>query len=269
METAFRNVETAHDLEAGSERQLHLLRRRSHVKERAVNAIAQPDHFLEWFNMNVARAILDGLDENKIGEFDDGGFLAGGGQLVKADIFQSFFGNLEFFRIGIINGLLLSIIDDVLHAATFCRIDIVELLDDGAFRGDHRNDLKVGDAPYIIDGKHVQGVGHGQKQLVIQTRNGNDLVIVGQVPGQKFSHFRRYANAGEVDRRSVKDTSHGNGHVRVRNIGFLDDQFQEAGAFFFLLFQQFINLLGAQQTVFHQGVSDAFSEGFGNGGHGK
>jgi len=38
--------------------------------------------------VNVAGAILDGLDNDEVGEFDDRRFSAGGGELIKVDFFD-------------------------------------------------------------------------------------------------------------------------------------------------------------------------------------
>ena len=73
-------------------------------------------------------------------------------------------------------------------------------------------------------------------------------------------------SAGEVDRRRVEDAAHADRHVLLGDVGFFDDQFQEAGAFLLLLLQQFVNLLGGQQAVLDQGVGDAFSKDLATGG---
>jgi len=72
---ALGDVQAAHDFEAGSQRQLHLLGRWGRVHENAVNAVAQPKLFLERFNMHIAGAVFNGLDKDNVGELDDGPLL--------------------------------------------------------------------------------------------------------------------------------------------------------------------------------------------------
>ena len=67
-------------------------------------------------------------------------------------------------------------------------------------------------------------------------------------------------DAGEIDRRRVQDAAHGDGHVLFADVGLLEDQLEQAGAFLLLLLQQFLDLLGRQQAVFDQGVGDAFAK---------
>ena len=89
-QAAFGDVEAAHDFEAGGQRQLHLLGRRRGVHQRAVNAVTQPHGFLERFQVHVAGAVFDGLDDDEIGQLDDGRFFAGSGQLVEVDLVDAF-----------------------------------------------------------------------------------------------------------------------------------------------------------------------------------
>ncbi len=64
----------------------------------------------------------------------------------------------------------------------------------------------------------------------------------------------------EVDRRDVQHAAHADGQVLLADVGFFHDQFDEAGAFLFLLFEQFLDLVRAQQPVLDEGVGDAFSK---------
>jgi hypothetical protein len=44
------------------------------------------------------------------------------------------------------------------------------------------------------------------------------------------------------------------------SVGFLKDELQQAGAAFFLLFEQFLDLLRCEQAVLDEGVGNAFAE---------
>ena len=52
------------------------------------------------------------------------------------------------------------------------------------------------------------------------------------------------------------------GHVLLADVGLLQDQLEQAGAFLLLLLEQFLDLLGGQQAVLDQGVGDAFAKCF-------
>ena len=109
--------------------------------------------------------------------------------------------------------LLLRVLDDVLHGAALGGVNGVQLVDDGLFRGDQRRDFQLGDALDIVHGQDVERVGHGQEQLVVQPGDGQDFVIVRHVARHQVRHFRRNADAGEIDRRGVQDAAHADDQV--------------------------------------------------------
>ena len=153
--------------------------------------------------------------------------------------------SLDAVRVRLGIALLLRVLDDVLHAAALGGIEVVELVEDGLFGGDQRRDLQLGDAPDVVDGQHVQRVGHRQEQLVLQAGDGDDLVVVGHFARQQVGDFERDAEAGEVDGRRVQHAAHRNGHVLLADVGLFEDELEQAGAFLLLLLEQFLDLLGA------------------------
>ena len=180
----------------------------------------------------------------------------------RLTFFDGFLGGLRrcrLLRVGI--PFFLGVLDDVLHAAALGGIEVVQLVDDRLFGGDHRRDFQLGDALDVVNGQHVQRVGHRQEQFVFQPRDRHDLVVVRALrAATKFGHFDGDADAGEVDGRRVQHAAHGNGHVLLADVGLFEDEFEQARAVFLLLFQQFLHLLGRQQAVLDQGVGDAFSK---------
>src|SRR5262249_14242352 len=114
---AFGDVQAAHDFEARCQGQLHLLGRWRGVDEHTIDAVTQAQPALKRFDVNVARAIFDCLDQDQVGQFDDRSLFAGGGQLIEIDFLDGVTGYLEVLRIGIDNiALRLGVLDDVLHA---------------------------------------------------------------------------------------------------------------------------------------------------------
>ena len=137
---------------------------------------------------------------------------------------------------------------------------VVELVDDRLFGGDQRGDFELGDALDVIHGEDVERVGHRQEQLVLQAGNRDDLVVLCDFARQQVRHLRRDADARQVDGRDVEHAAHRNGHVLLADVGFLDDELDEARAFALLLFEQFFDLLGGEQAVLDEGVGDAFTK---------
>ncbi len=130
---ALGNIQAAHDFEARSQRELHLLRRRRGVHEHAIYAVTKAKRLFKWLDMNIARAVFDGLNQDQVRQFDDRRFFAGSRQLIEIDFFQRFPRNLNLIGIRIFLSLLLGILDDVLHAAALGGINVVQLLDDRLF----------------------------------------------------------------------------------------------------------------------------------------
>src|SRR6266498_17960 len=261
-QSPFGDVQAAHDLQARGEGDLQILRRRHLVHQRAIDAVAQADHFLEGLDVNVAGAFLDGLDEDEVGQLDDRRLFGGGGQLVEVDLLGDFLDRLQSVGFGGDLGLLGGIVDDLLHAARFAGVEVVQLVEDGFLGSDHGRDVHFADAPDVVDGQHVERVGHGQEKFVFQAGDGNDFVIVADFAREQIGDLGRDAATTEVDRRDVEDAAHGNGHVGLGHEPLVDDHLEEAGAFLFLLFEQFFDLLGEEQAILHQRIGDAFSKGF-------
>ena len=114
-QSPFGDVEAAHDFEARSQSQLQLLGRRGGVYQHAVNAITQAHCSFEWLQMHVAGTVFNGLNDDEVGEFDDGRFFAGGSELVEVHILAGFLDG--FHGVGVHAGfkLLFGILDDVFY----------------------------------------------------------------------------------------------------------------------------------------------------------
>ena len=265
-QAAFGDVQAAHDFEPGGQGELHGFRGRGGIDKDAVNAVTQAKGLFERLDVDVAGAVLDSLDKNDVGQLDNGGFLAGSGQLVEIHFLDGFSGELDVVGLGLL-GACAGFLDDILHAAALGGIDAVELIHDRLFRGDQGRDFQTRGALDVVNGENVQRVGHGQEKLVFQARDGDHFVIVGHVAGDKVADFRRDSEAREVDGGRVQDTAHGDGHVRLTDVSFFEQEFEEACAFLFLLLEQLFNLFLAEQAVLDEGVGNAFSKGF-NGWHG-
>src|SRR5436190_19129486 len=163
---ALGDVEAAHDLHAGHQGDLEILGRRRAIHEHTVNAVTEAHHFVEWLDVHVARSVFDGLEDNKIGQLDDGRLLGGSVELVNVYFLDDFLDGFE--TIGVFGGLLFGILDDVLHRARFGTLDLMKFFGNGALGSNQRNDLKLGDAPDVVDSEDVERVGHRENEAVFQ-----------------------------------------------------------------------------------------------------
>ncbi len=85
------------------------------------------------------------------------------------------------------------------------------------------------------------------------------MVVFG-FPRQQVGDFLRDVDASEIDGGDVEHAAHADGEVLLADVGLVHDELDEAGALFFLLFEQFLHLSRAQEAVLDERVGDAFSE---------
>ena len=81
------DVERRHDLDAARDRVLELERRRHLLGEHAVDAIANSQLFLVWLDMDIACALLDGVEQHHIHETNDRSVLARFLEFEQIDVF--------------------------------------------------------------------------------------------------------------------------------------------------------------------------------------
>jgi len=257
---AFRDVQAAHDFEAGDQGQLHLFGRRGGVHQYPVNPVAQPQRFVERLDMHVAGAVLHRLDQDEVGQLDDGRLFGGGSQFVQVDLLDRLPGHLHVVRVLVGNGLFLRVLDDVLDAAAPDGVNLGQLVLDRLFRGDQHGHFHPGDVAHVVAGQDVERVGHGQEQLVFQPRDGHHLMVVGDFPRKEVGHFQGDVEVRQVDGRDVEHAPHRHRHVQIGDVGFFQQQLEQAGAFLLLQFEYFRDLLAREQAVFDQDVNDAFAK---------
>ena len=78
------DVEVRHDLDAGDDRQGQVARRRGHLVQRAVHAVTDLELVLEGLEVDVARAVPDGLVQHQVHEADDGRGIGFGFKFARA-----------------------------------------------------------------------------------------------------------------------------------------------------------------------------------------
>ena len=93
------DVELRHDLDARGDRVAHLQRRRHHVVEDAVDAVADPVFLLVGLDVDVAGALGDRRHQDDVHELDDRRLLALAGQRLGADLLEVVH-DLDFADVG-------------------------------------------------------------------------------------------------------------------------------------------------------------------------
>jgi len=76
----FRNIEVRHNLEARENADLPRLRRAGNLAQHTVHAVTDAEYVAERFEVNITRALLDGLQKEQAAETDNG--------LVGTDLFE-------------------------------------------------------------------------------------------------------------------------------------------------------------------------------------
>ena len=85
-------------------------------------------------------------------------------------------------------------------------------------------------------------------------------MVVFDFARQQVGDFLRNAEARKVDGRNIQHAAHAHGQILLADVGLVHDEFDKAGAFLLLLFEQFLDLPHGQQAVLDERVGDAFSE---------
>src|SRR3954465_13466599 len=91
---------------------------------------------------------------------------------------------------------------------------------------------------------------------------------LGELARDKVSYLEWNGDPWKINGRNVQHAADRNRHVLLADIGFVEDELEEASAFLFLLFEELFDLLDTQQAVFDQSVGNAFAKCF-NWRHGK
>ncbi len=138
---------------------------------------------------------------------------------------------------------------------------VIEEIGDGLFGADERDDLHVGpDAAQIVQGQHVERVGHGDIEFLGQAGHGDHLVAERHVLGDQVDHVLGNVHLAQRQRRRVEAAGHADHHVLLGHELAFQEQFQQAAALFLLRIEDFAELLLRQQPVGDERVGDAFAK---------
>ncbi len=108
-EAALGDIQAGENLDAGGDRQLERLGRRTRLDQRAIDAVAQLERLLEGLDVNIGSLFLERLHEDEVDDLDDGRVLALVRQPVQVDLLALLGDDLGFA------GFLGHLLDHLLH----------------------------------------------------------------------------------------------------------------------------------------------------------
>src|SRR5205823_11990395 len=180
---ALGDVEVGHDLQAGDQPRLDVLRRPHHLVEHAVDAVADPDVDLGGLDVDVGGPVGNRLADQEVDELDDRrvlGDLLDPGEVVLG--------------LHLAGGQGRNVLGAALHAVV-----LVEGFENCPPRRDNGPDFSAGDRADVVDGDDVGRVGHGDDQAVLFPSDGHGLETAGQGVGDEADGARVDRVVREID----------------------------------------------------------------------
>ena len=180
-QTALGDVEVRHHLHARDHREREVERRRIHLVERPVHAVADFKLGLERLEMDVARPGGDRLVEDQVHVFDDRA-----GIRLRRDGLQ-------------VEAVATALRDNEIRPGTELRDDVVEIGDlrtvvladefgDAGRESDHHLDLAAESKSQILDRLRVERVHEGDDDRVPRAHDRHGTVETGETGGDKAEH---------------------------------------------------------------------------------
>lgn len=244
------DVHAAHDLDAGGQRLLELLGDGEDLVEDAVHAQADADPVLLGLDVDVGGALGDAALDDVVHQSDGGGRARGVvGQVGGLDAQLVGVGRARFL------GLALHLADGPLGAlgAVEGRDGVV----DARLGGDHGDDAAARRGAGVLLGHEVEGVGHGQVELVALGAHGHDGVLLGQVLGDQLGHLGRDLDVGEVDEVDAQLKLEGLDELALGEVAHGDELVAQALVGVLLLGQGALELVLGDDVRADQQVAEA------------
>src|ERR1700730_7436753 len=190
-EAALGDVELGHDLHAADDRCLQLHRRLHRLVEHAVDAVADAEVLLVRLDVDVARALLDRVEQDQVHELDHWRILRA--LLDIEDV---------LLVLGVVD-LDLVLVDPLHHLVvrgTALGVVLLQALLDRLLGGDHHLDVVAGEELDVVDGVDVGGVAHRQDQRGAGAVDRDALVLLGHVLRNELDHLEVDVELFEIDR---------------------------------------------------------------------
>ena len=179
------DTDVRHDFQARDDGELPSLRRRLHLEQQAIDAVAHAEAALERFKVDVRRATADGLGDDGLHELDDGCVAVARLPFLRpGDGHGGSGGGIQGAR-----GRLVA--QQFVHGLALPAIVAGDGAGDVIRRGQRRLDLAPCDVAKAVDDIHRERVGHGNLQHPARTGIRHDAVFLHEGAWQRGEDFAR------------------------------------------------------------------------------
>jgi hypothetical protein len=248
-EAALGDVERAHDFEAAGDGVLELDRRLHLLHQHAVDAVADAELLLVGLDVDVARALLDRVEEDGVDEADDRRALGLLLQLHEVDV-VTIDGEIDLFL-----GELREHVVVVRGAAGV--VGALDRGDDPGLRGHDRLDVEAREELDVVDGVEVRRIGHGHDERRAGARERDDLVLLADLARDELDEVGLHLVLVQVDRGDAVLGREEMGDFPVGNVAELCQGVAEVRAVLALLFLRLAELLEADELLADEELAEA------------
>ena len=162
-----------------------MLRRRRHLVERAVHAIADLEFGLKRLEVNVAGAVLHGLEQDEVDETDDRGLVGQPGhhrRIIGDFKLADFLGNLR---------IRAQLFEEVCEALVLLGVELLDGFLDLRRVGHDQLNVLFDDEAQLVDAAHVERVRQGHLQRGTDQAYRQALVHAGHLGRHNPQQFGR------------------------------------------------------------------------------
>ena len=260
---ALGDVQARHHLQARRQLAGQLHWRLGHFLEHAVGAEAHAIGLFVGFEVDVRRALADGVQHQLVDEAHDGrvfdvvAHAAIGGQFfattdlealeVHALVVAAEVGHLRF---GALDGL----VDSLLQLVVF---------DDDGIDAQARLELD------LVDGMQVGGIGHAQEQALAAAEHGQHAMLGQQLVGNQAADFKIQRHGVQVQQRHAEFIGSGDGDVAGLGGAAAHQLGHEMGFLLARGAQRRQGVRLADDPVLHQALGQPAQQPPAGGGHGQ
>ena len=186
-----RDVQTAHDLDAGNDAGLQITGDRHDIAHQTVDPHADLQFVLPRLQMDVTGAFGDGA-------LNDGVYQADGGGVADV-VLPQLVGNkggvryADFLRCG---SFPFHFLDSL--GSAFIAIKHLDSAIHGGRRSHHGNDLLADSLSNFLDRIEVHGVAHGQIKLILDRAHRHDLILLCNILRKSLRQLRGDIDLGQI-----------------------------------------------------------------------
>jgi hypothetical protein len=167
------------------DRVLEALGRPDHLLQDAVHAEAHADVLLLRLDVDVARPLLRGAEEERVDEADDGSLVARIEQVLG--LFQLVRDGVETAR--------LHVADVLLGFVGRAVVDEVDAVEDRLRRHEQRHDRRVEEEPHAVERARVERIGERDDRLTLAVAldaQGKEPRLLGEVDRDELDQIQRH-----------------------------------------------------------------------------